>query len=75
MNISIVHISTIQNNFIYFYIFYFDRWNSTFDSVLQIITLLKNDPEKINQCLDYCDLQRLTEDEIIFIEEYCEVRF
>ncbi|EZA53798.1 hypothetical protein X777_06862, partial [Ooceraea biroi] len=49
------------------------RWNSTFDSILQIITLLKNDPEIINKCLDYCNLQRLTENEIKFIEEYCQV--
>ncbi|XP_067210351.1 zinc finger BED domain-containing protein 4-like isoform X2 [Linepithema humile] len=48
------------------------RWNSTFDSILQLVTLLKNDSEKINKCLDYCNLQRLTENEIKFIEEYCQ---
>ncbi|XP_071578927.1 uncharacterized protein [Temnothorax nylanderi] len=50
-----------------------DLWNSTFDSLLQLITLLKNDSEKINQCLDYCNLQRLTENEIKFIDEYCKI--
>ncbi|XP_018309187.1 uncharacterized protein, partial [Mycetomoellerius zeteki] len=49
------------------------RWNSTFDSVLQLVKLLKNDSEKINQCLDYCNLQRLTENEIKFLEEYCQI--
>ncbi|XP_067216757.1 uncharacterized protein [Linepithema humile] len=48
------------------------RWNSTFDSILQLVTLLKNDSEKINQCLDYSNLQRLTENEIKFIEGYCQ---
>ncbi|KAL6418750.1 hypothetical protein ACFW04_014245 [Cataglyphis niger] len=47
------------------------RWNLTFDSILQLITLLKNDSEKINQCLDY--LQRLTENKIKFMEEYCQI--
>ncbi|XP_067206203.1 uncharacterized protein [Linepithema humile] len=49
------------------------RWNSTFDSVLQLVVLLKNDTEKINKCWDYCDLQRLTDHEIKFLEEYCQV--
>lgn len=49
------------------------RWNSTFDSVYQLVTLLKDGSEKINQCLDYCNLQRLTDDEIKFLDEYCQV--
>ncbi|XP_029178093.1 uncharacterized protein LOC114945911 isoform X2 [Nylanderia fulva] len=50
------------------------RWNSTFDSVMQLATFLKNDPDQINQCLDHCNLQRLTENEMKFIlvEEYCQ---
>ncbi|XP_029163656.1 uncharacterized protein LOC114935063, partial [Nylanderia fulva] len=49
------------------------RWNSTFDSVMQLATFLKNDPDQINQCLDHCNLQRLTEHEMKFIEEYCQI--
>ncbi|XP_071582354.1 uncharacterized protein [Temnothorax nylanderi] len=49
------------------------RWNSTFDSVCQLMTLLKDGPEKVNQCLDYCNLPRLTNDEIKFLDEYCQV--
>ncbi|XP_039309955.1 uncharacterized protein LOC113006114 [Solenopsis invicta] len=49
------------------------RWNSTFDCLTQLIKLLKNNSEKVNQCFDHCDLQRLTEDEIKFIEEYCHI--
>lgn len=52
--------------------FYFYRWNSTFDAVLQV-TLLKDGPDKINQCLDYCNLQRINDQEIKFLEEYCQV--
>ncbi|XP_011686460.1 PREDICTED: uncharacterized protein LOC105449160 isoform X2 [Wasmannia auropunctata] len=49
------------------------RWNSTFDSVLQLVTLLKDGSEKINQCLDHCNLQRLSEIEMKFMEEYCQI--
>ncbi|XP_039314790.1 uncharacterized protein LOC113005842 [Solenopsis invicta] len=49
------------------------RWNSTFDCLTQLIKLLKNNSEKVNQCFDHCVLQRLTEDEIKFIEEYCQI--
>ncbi|XP_039311866.1 uncharacterized protein LOC113005211 isoform X3 [Solenopsis invicta] len=49
------------------------RWNSTFDSVCQLMTLLKDGPEKVNQCLDFCNLPRLTNDEIKFLDEYCQV--
>ncbi|XP_018400179.1 PREDICTED: uncharacterized protein LOC108777723 [Cyphomyrmex costatus] len=49
------------------------RWNSTFDSVYQLVTLLKEDSDKINQCLDFCNLQRLTNNEIKFLDEYCQV--
>ncbi|XP_029158987.1 uncharacterized protein LOC114931182 [Nylanderia fulva] len=40
---------------------------------MQLATFLKNDPDQINQCLDHCNLQRLTEHEMKFIEEYCQV--
>jgi len=45
-----------------------------FYCMLQLNTFFKHDSEKINQCLDYCNLQRLTKNEIKFIEEYCQVR-
>lgn len=36
--------------------------------------LLRNSTEKINQCLDFCNLQRLTNDmEVKFLEEYYQV--
>ncbi|RLU16027.1 hypothetical protein DMN91_011785 [Ooceraea biroi] len=47
--------------------------NSTFDCIAQLLTLLKDNSEKINICLDYCNLQRLTESEIQFLEEYYKV--
>lgn len=37
------------------------------------MTLLKDGPEKVNQCLDFCNLPRLTNDEIKFLDEYCQV--
>ncbi|XP_071639299.1 uncharacterized protein [Temnothorax longispinosus] len=49
------------------------RWNSTFDCVCQLMTLLKDGSEKVNQCLDYCSLSRLTNDDIKFLDEYCQV--
>ncbi|KAL6258299.1 hypothetical protein P5V15_010241 [Pogonomyrmex californicus] len=42
------------------------------ESYFESLTLLKTDSEKINQCLDYCNLQILTENEIKFIEEYSQ---
>lgn len=53
----------------------YSRWNSTFESVSQLMTLLKDGTEKINQCLDYCNLQRLTNDEVKFLDEYCQVSY
>lgn len=57
------------------FIFYFYRWNSTFDAVLQLVTLIKKSKEKINLCMDYCNLPRLTDHEINFLEEYCKVKY
>lgn len=36
---------------------------------------MEDGSEKINQCLDYCNLQRLTNDEIKFLDEYCLVSY
>ncbi|EFN68716.1 Putative AC9 transposase, partial [Camponotus floridanus] len=49
------------------------RWNSTFDSTYQLVTLLKDSSDKINHCLDYCNLQRLTNNDVKFLDEYCQV--
>lgn len=51
------------------------RWNGTYDALLQIknILLSLNGMEKINQAMDYCEIQRFTVQEIKLIEEYCEV--
>lgn len=53
--------------------FYLGRWNSTYDFMVQLVELLKDGPEKIDQCLDYCNLQRLNSGEIKFLQEYCQV--
>lgn len=45
-----------------------------FDCIVQLIQILKSNSEAINQCLDYCSLQRLTDNDIKFLEEYCQVR-
>lgn len=63
-----VHIYNIKTKFICY------RWNSTFDSTYQLVTLLKDSLDKINQCLDYCNLQRLTNNDVKFLDEYCQVK-
>lgn len=45
-----------------------------FDSTYQLVTLLKDSLDKINQCLDYCNLQRLTNNDVKFLDEYCQVK-
>jgi len=51
------------------------RWNATYDGLLQIKNILSslNGMEKINQAMDFCEIQRFTTQEIKLIEEYCEV--
>lgn len=56
-------------------LFYINRWNSTYDSVSQLVLILKDNSDKINKCMDYCSLQRLTNNEIKFLDEYCQVNW
>ncbi|XP_025266661.1 uncharacterized protein LOC112638708 [Camponotus floridanus] len=52
---------------------YKKKWNSTFDSTYQLVTLLKDSSDKINHCLDYFNLQRLINNDVKFLDEYCQV--
>lgn len=51
------------------------RWNCTYDSLLQIQNILigSNGHNKMNNIMDFCEIQRFTNQEIQLIQEYCEV--
>ena len=44
-----------------------------YEAVQQICKLMENDSGKIDSCLDFCSLPRLTPQEINFLKEYSEV--
>jgi len=60
---------------IYFKIPNKTRWNCMYDALLQLKNILnaQNGLDKINQVLDYCEVQRFTPQEIQLINEYCDV--
>lgn len=51
------------------------RWNCMYDALLQLKNILnaQNGLDKINQVLDYCEIQRFTLQEIQLMNEYCDV--
>jgi len=51
------------------------RWNCTFDSLLQIQNILlgSNGHKKMNNIMDFCEIQRFTNQEVQLIQEYCDV--
>jgi len=51
------------------------RWNCTYDSLLQIQNILisSNGHTKMNNIMDFCEIQRFINQEIQLIQEYCEV--
>lgn len=51
------------------------RWNCMYDALLQLKKILnaQNGLDKINQVLDYCEIQRFTLQEIQLMNEYCDV--
>lgn len=51
------------------------RWNCTYDSLLQIKNILlgPNGHNKMNNIMDFCEIQRFTNQEIQLIQEYCEI--
>jgi len=51
------------------------RWNCTYDSLLQIKNILlgSNGHNKMNNIMDFCEIQRFTNQEVHLIQEYCEI--
>ena len=44
-----------------------------YEAVQQICKLMENGSEKIDSCMDFCSLPRLTPQEVTFLKEYSEV--
>lgn len=51
------------------------RWNCMYDALLQIKNILnaQGGLDKTNQVLDYCEIRRFTSQEILLVNEYCDV--
>ncbi|XP_047132369.1 zinc finger BED domain-containing protein 4-like [Hydra vulgaris] len=51
------------------------RWNCIYDSLLQIKNIFSdsNGHNKMSNIMDFCEIQRFTNQEIQLIQEYCEV--
>lgn len=44
-----------------------------YEAVQRICKLMDSGNEKIDSCMDFCSLPRLTPEEVTFLREYCEV--
>lgn len=68
----------LLNYFFYIMIMIFElfRWNSTFDAVQQILTLMLKENvglNKINECCDFAGTKRFTRDDLAVLQEYVNV--
>uniref|UniRef100_A0ABM5FHD7 Uncharacterized protein isoform X3 n=1 Tax=Pogona vitticeps TaxID=103695 RepID=A0ABM5FHD7_9SAUR len=49
------------------------RWNSTFDALKQLNEFLATAPEKVDDVMEHCSLDRIAEAERVLLQEYMEI--